>query len=272
MTPEELEEARLVDEDLAYLMTKWSPTADTRELRHLSPLVRRLLADKHYARAWRSLSLPGEPYITATDLEALLGDVDRSLIQLAFAPANRGVADAMRRGGKIEIKTPAYVHPGSLLAMLVHHEQDDGGPVLAAIPPEYIKSKIAAEPDQMVVDEIRSRIGKRVARGLPLSAYLRSTAALIVGERITRQDVIQYVANKLGGAHYDTSRDKKADARYKLLDKRPATYVPQNGVPAPYVYAELLSIIEALVESGDAARFRDVYAKAAKKHAADTAP
>jgi hypothetical protein len=271
MTPEELEEARVVDEDLEFLMTKWSPTADTRELRHLSPLVRRLLADKHYARAWRSLSLPGEPYITATDLEALLGNVDRSIVQLAFAPANRGVADAMRRGGKIELKNPVDIPPDSLLVMLMHHEQDDGGPVLAALPPDYITSKIAAEPNQMVIDELRDRIGKRVARGLPLSAYLRSTAALIAGEPITRQDVIQYVANKLGGAHFDTGRDGKADARYKLLDKRPATYVPQHGLPVPYVYAELLSIIEALVESGDAARFRDVYAKAAKTHAADTA-
>ena len=38
---------------------------------------RRLLVEGQYGRAWRFVSLPSEPHISATGLEAAVGDTTR---------------------------------------------------------------------------------------------------------------------------------------------------------------------------------------------------
>ena len=99
----------------------------------------------------------------------------------------------------------------------------------------------------------------RKIRGLPLSKFVRSPAALIGGVEVTRSDVIRYVANKLGGAHFDPTRSRSGDDRLSLLDV-PITTVEIEGAPVlSNVYAEMLSITQFLAQSGDAARFRDAF-------------
>src|SRR5438067_2103921 len=94
LTPEQLAEARVVAEDLAHLMDEWVPRLDAAELRRsISTMLRRLLADGQYTRAWRSLGLPGQPYVSAPDLDEMLGTIDRLLIQIAFAPPSQTVRD-----------------------------------------------------------------------------------------------------------------------------------------------------------------------------------
>jgi hypothetical protein len=83
---DQFEEAKAVAEDLAYLADEWKPRLEPAELRRLSPVLRRLLVEGAYGRAWRSVGLQGEPYVSATDLDAMLGALDRSIIHTAFAP------------------------------------------------------------------------------------------------------------------------------------------------------------------------------------------
>lgn len=71
--------------------------------------------------------------------------------------------------------------------------------------------------------------------------------------------MIRYVANKLGGAHFDPTRSRSGDDRLSLLDV-PITTVEIEGAPVlSNVYAEMLSITQFLAQSGDAARFRDAF-------------
>lgn len=56
---------------------------------------------------------------------------------------------------------------------------------------------------------------------LILSDYLRSTCIYLAGVRVSRRHLIKYVANKLGGVHYDPTRDEKDAAElaaYNALD------------------------------------------------------
>ncbi len=56
---------------------------------------------------------------------------------------------------------------------------------------------------------------------LILSDYLRSTCIYLAGIRVSRRHLIKYVANKLGGVHYDPARDKEDAlelASYNALD------------------------------------------------------
>lgn len=258
LTNEQLDEAAVVDEDLAYLMDEWQPRLEPPKLRRLSPVLRRLLVDGQYGRAWRNLGLPGEPYVTATDLDAMLGTLDRSIIQLAFAPPGSTVSRVLAAGGDLQLRVPAYIPAGAVIVVIPGHEQGLG-PVLAAVAPDKLNMALR-DPHAAVQASIVQQLGHRVARGLGLTAYLRSPAALVLRDEISRQDVIAYVANKLGGAHFDPKRQGKTGERYAILDKKLATLAPANAPEATIVYAELLSMAEAVAESSDSARFRQAYA------------
>jgi hypothetical protein len=65
-------------------------------------MLRRLLVEGQYPNAWTTLGLPGEPYISATDLDAALGGVTRQYLQYALAPPAEQVGlltvSALREG------------------------------------------------------------------------------------------------------------------------------------------------------------------------------
>jgi len=92
-----------------------------------------------------------------------------------------------------------------------------------------------------------------------LTQYLRSPAAVVASVAASRTDVIRYVANKLGGAHFDPDRSRGGDDRLALLDNALAAIAPDTGLGINNVYAELLSIAQTLGESADAARFRSSF-------------
>ena len=90
-----------------------------------------------------------------------------------------------------------------------------------------------------------------------LNVFLKQTSLVVDGVLINREVVIKYVANKLGGAHYDKSReDTKAgslEQKYELLDK------VRSDVNVAYknaIYYELLSIGQRLVNSQDICQLR----------------
>ena len=85
-----------------------------------------------------------------------------------------------------------------------------------------------------------------------LSNYLSSTAGLVDGERITRREVIKYVANVKGGVHLSGKRreaEKPLVARLSKLEKR-FDVVSTNGL-----LFELVAIGQAIAASNDASRF-----------------
>lgn len=75
-----------------------------------------------------------------------------------------------------------------------------------------------------------------------LQDYFDSASIYVGGYTVSREQVVKYVANKLGAAHYD--EDRKDKQVYKILDEnRDRLMVGGEGVPdLDLVYFELLSI------------------------------
>jgi hypothetical protein len=103
-----------------------------------------------------------------------------------------------------------------------------------------------------------------MAYNFSLSEYKDSCAVHMEGRKITRKQLVQYIANKKGGAHLDPQRKKDEEA-YSALDKAIADPVIFGGQPAQNgqpelpgknaVYLELLSIGQFLTQSPDTKRF-----------------
>jgi hypothetical protein len=173
----------------------------------------------------------------------MLGTLDRGIIQLAFAPPGWTTSRALDAGGDLQLKVPDDIPAGALVVLIPGY--DAGlGPILAAVPSNRLNPLIQ-DPHAEAQESITRQMGRRVVRGLGLTAYLRSPAALVLRDVVSRQDVITYVANKLGGAHFDPRREGKASRRHAILDKTLGTISPANGPRVTFVYGELLSIAEA---------------------------
>jgi hypothetical protein len=84
-----------------------------------------------------------------------------------------------------------------------------------------------------------------------LTDFTNSPCVIVDGITISRVQLVKYVANKLGGAHFDETRDKMYQ---ELLDRVGKTYTiaGKKGV-----YFELLSIGQALVKSPDIVNLHD---------------
>lgn len=84
-----------------------------------------------------------------------------------------------------------------------------------------------------------------------LRKFTSADCVVVEGRGISRSRLLGYISNKLGGVHFDPKRREKHND-YKLLDKAHSEVVI-NGTPT--IYYELLSLGEALLNSGDIARF-----------------
>jgi len=252
------ERAKIVAEDLEYLADDWRPSLDERQLRRDSPILRRLLVDDQYGDAWRDLALPGQPFISAPELSAMLGQTNRDYIQYATAPTSFTVANSLLGGGQLKMGVLADTPQGATIAVSPGYGQQYGL-MLVVIPPDVVATAAAIGRDALTEN---MKLGRRHVTGLSLSQFLDSRFALILGAEITRQDVIRYVANKLGGAHFDSGRNRRGDDRLKLLDAFAKTRLEiTDKRPVNAVYIELLSIAEYLAESSDSSRFREVFRK-----------
>lgn len=101
-------------------------------------------------------------------------------------------------------------------------------------------------------DEIKKLYNKgkkRKQKRVDIGVFLNNTSILIQGTSINHAELIKYVCNKLGGAHYDSHRkDSPLEEKYKLLDK----YRNEHQIAwKDAVYFELLSIGQKLVNSRD---------------------
>jgi len=87
---------------------------------------------------------------------------------------------------------------------------------------------------------------------LPLSAFMRGACMNVLGTAISRRDLVKYVANKLGGAHFDQARHPTRDAAYLQLDAALSVFMIQDRSS---VFFELLTLVRTLVASPDIQRF-----------------
>jgi hypothetical protein len=89
-----------------------------------------------------------------------------------------------------------------------------------------------------------------------LSQFLKQPSFVVEGTLIQRSTVIKYVCNKLGGNHYDPSRDygaEEIESQFKLLDKvrKQISLANKNSI-----YFEILSIGQRVANSRDIRHLR----------------
>lgn len=77
---------------------------------------------------------------------------------------------------------------------------------------------------------------------VPLKKYLNQTACVISSVPISRDELVQFVANKLGGAHFDDGRQKPREQSISAMEQ----YSVGNR---PALIHEMLSCGQALASS-----------------------
>lgn len=188
-------------------------------LRDASARLRRLLVDGSgtLMRYRRALGLRGEPRI---EWFAISGPADG----LAFAQSA-----GAKRGG------------ATVAGLQVWNR---------ALSEEEIKAQYEAGKSAMLADSTRPMSTHRAR----LSDWLSSKCMIVSGVSVTRRDLIQFVANKLGGVHLDTKRDVKKQPGYVALDTARSTI---RTLDLDVVYAELASVTQDFVGSPDVRAMAD---------------
>ena len=175
MNASEIELIRTVKSDLMYIKRKWNQKIDDDDLRRDSIILRRLLVNDDFGKAWRLVGFSKQPKVEYFD------------------------------GSQIFFKD---VLPGNIVFALSGGANYQGCEVAGfrilnfAMTPAHVKERSNQLP-------IKSEAA--------LSSFLRSCCIVAQGEMINRSDLISYIANKLGGAHFDNKRS--ADDIKKKFDK-----------------------------------------------------
>jgi hypothetical protein len=201
---------KTVVEDLRYLTEEFSCNVKDDSIRRNSNVLRRLLVVGDLSSAWRHLGFTGEPLIPSTNIEDEIKVYDLDDISDAFS-------------GGIET-------------------QDGGFSSLISFK-KNIKNNMQLFFDSA---DLRFKVNHYT-----LSKYLALTSIYIDRDIwITKEEVIKYVSNKLGGVHFDSKRraKKPLELKYVHLDKL-ALSLEIGGKHC--IYFEMLSIGQAIVKSED---------------------
>lgn len=172
-----------------------------------------------YLNGWRIAGFDGQPTFNAVDLQTAIARVEPRYIHYAYA------------GGA---STLGAQHSGYMLLVVP-------------------KAEAEAEGHEAVVRRVTSTFQPGPRRAFPLDEFCTSPAVISGNASVSRLAVIQYVANKLGGVHWDNERGAWTDpvgSRDRLLDEG---HLIVGRLPAPLY--EVVSIAQAVATSEDTARF-----------------
>lgn len=216
----DLELIKVVFQDLDYLIIELNKVIDDANLRRISPVLRRLLIHQELAEACNMLGINVKIYAPRNAEKINELNLDFTTFQSGGAKFKGFQAD------NIFFKAGEYIN--------------DKGKVM----------------------EIFNEFKKLNTEKVPLSVdeFLNQISFIIDKVKISRADVIKYVANKLGGTHYDKSRklnSKKANINKKfiLLD---SIRNKIKLVDKETIYYEFLSIGQFVINSPDVKRFVEI--------------
>jgi hypothetical protein len=214
--------ASRVAQDLDYIVSTWNFDVGEDKLRRESVVLRRLLLEQEYGRAWRLIGLPKQPMVRATSLEAFLGDVNRTYVSYAFAPLAQRIEV---QGGQITLRSPSPSEGDLMIAVPGYTE--GVGVAMLVVP----RAEVEAQGEETLANAIAQQLGgQRKWETLWLSDLLRSPSALISGTTISRADIVGYVANRLGGAHGGSKHPVKKEQKWILLDRHWALLQHLNAI------------------------------------------
>jgi hypothetical protein len=128
-----------------------------------------------------------------------------------------------------------------------------GGAVLRGVAVEAALAYLGPISPEVITERASRGLGP-TKRKYKLSEFLASPAVVVDGVPVSRRNVIQYIANKRGGTHFDLSRKKDEEAS-RLLDRVIET---SQGAEQRSLFFELLAIGQAVARSPDAKHLRDL--------------
>jgi hypothetical protein len=118
----------------------------------------------------------------------------------------------------------------------------------------FIDRSLSPEEMKELFEKFRSP--SQTKESFTIKSFLASPCILSRKQYANRQQVIQYVTNKLGGAHYDDKRTDRDASVFQMLDgiEDSKMGVKILGLHGP-VYWEFLAIGQDLINSRDAKKF-----------------
>jgi hypothetical protein len=206
---------RTVYDDLVFLRSIHFARPSRTEVRLSSSVLRRLLHEHMLAAAWRIAEMPGEPRIRAVDLEAVIGQVPRRFVHYAYA------------GGA---PTERAQHSGYVLLVVPKDEVINGN----------YEATARAVSEKLQAGEHREFL---------LREFCESASVMSGSAALSRVEIVRYVANKLGGVHWDNERGgwtSPQGSRHRLLDEQ---HIVVGGLPGPLY--EVVSIAHAIAFAPD---------------------
>ena len=205
--------------DLNYLRRELSPPVGEHAVRRASAILRRLLVDGELGGAWRAAGSQKEPQLTARSLNRFLTQNASNWIRFASA-------------GKAEylpLPPPQQRQPGEPPA------PGGGLRLVSAV---------------WCPDELPNQASLIAEETLYLTAFMSAPCLVVWGVQVSRRALVKYVANKLGGVHFDPTRGTTdEDELFKVLDQ------VKEPTDMNAIYYELLSIGQALLTSRDVVTF-----------------
>lgn len=242
---------KTVAEDLAHLASSWTTDLTTERARRESGILRRLLVDRDYAKAWTVAQLPRTPLVRAPDLDTALAGVKRGHVAFSMAPSLPGVNEIKGETSYL-MRNPPWIKGGDLLVVIPPTHRNF---ILNMVIPH---SEVASISDhEAYIRDITAKLNPEASRTYWLNKYLESAAAVVDrGTVVSRQDIIKYAANRLGGVHYGKSDKVMSKRIQELLDPQ---YARLDDTPV--VFLELTNICRAIVDSTDAFRLRHAFSK-----------
>jgi hypothetical protein len=207
--------------DLDFIKTTWSDQPTKALARVYASLLRRLLVERMYEAAWSFMKFADVPKITACDLDESIRKIDPKFIHYAYA------------GG-------APTRPAHFTNF-----------ALIVIP----SSNLTPEEQLEKAEQIDRQQFHKVKRDFQIGEFYTSSSVVTGDARTSREGIIRYVSNKIGGVHWDNKRREWHDpvgSRHRVLDEGHVRVAPLD-VP---LY-EVVSIAHALVSSSDTEKFLD---------------
>ena len=218
---EEMELVKIVAEDLKFLQDEWDEEITDASLRNSSAVLRKLLVEDEYGRAWRTtiIGFQKQPKVSAVDSDKYM----------------------LNANPEIPIKKIKF-------AVM-------GGAVYKGLAIQGLRyGNYAPSQTSLLREKKRTEYLINNPRKYMLKDFMESVACVIDGKKISRRDIIQYVTNKKGGVHIDFKRNRPLDKKFKLIDRSYSRFYIYDK---NYVYYELLSIGQTIAHSEDAKLFID---------------
>jgi hypothetical protein len=205
---------RVVASDLDYLagMCSQNRVSDD-DLRRCSVQLRSLLVEQNLLMAWRKFGFKGQPTIIAPRLESEAYDLSRVWLGIAGGGTYEGITGSLIVG-RVEGVNGICLPPKATLELPSESELKHHYP-------------------------------------FKLSGFVDAWGIVVNGKTVRRSEVIKYVANRLGGAHYD---ERRLEGAFVALDK---AVLRLNFFGKNPVYYELLAIAQLMANAPDIQKFRE---------------